>query len=198
MKRVFMVVVALLAAHLVTPEYSESQALVPRTGQTTSFATGDDGAVQAGVPFPVPRFTDNGDGTITDNLTGLIWLQNADCFGNRSWFQALNDANTLASGACGLTDGSQAGDWRLPNVRELHSLIHYGFFTPAVSNADGDAKWTTNGDAFNDLQSSSVYWSSTTVADSPDSAWSVGFGVGSVDFGSKSFSSRVVAVRGGL
>ncbi len=54
---------------------------VLKTGQTTTFATGDDGDYQAGVPVPNPRFTDNGDGTVTDNLTGLTWLKNASCLG---------------------------------------------------------------------------------------------------------------------
>ncbi|MBF0509695.1 MAG: DUF1566 domain-containing protein [Deltaproteobacteria bacterium] len=108
-------------------------AMVPRTGQTTSYAAGDDGALQVGVPWPSPRFTDNGDGTATDNLTGLIWLKNANCFGNQTWNQALADANALASGNCGLSDGSQSGDWRLPNINELRSVAdygHYGFALP--------------------------------------------------------------------
>ncbi len=54
---------------------------VPRTGQTTSYAVRDDGALQKGVAWPTPRFTDNNNGTITDNLTGLIWLKNANCIG---------------------------------------------------------------------------------------------------------------------
>jgi hypothetical protein len=59
-------------------------ALVEDTGQTTcwdingnpiSFSgTGMDGEIRAGVAWPTPRFTDNGDGTATDNLTGLTWL----------------------------------------------------------------------------------------------------------------------------
>src|SRR5215831_10404550 len=58
---------------------SATRAPVPRTGQTTSYAAGDDGALQKGVAWPTPRFTDNNNGTITDNLTGLIWLKNANC-----------------------------------------------------------------------------------------------------------------------
>ena len=76
--------------------------------------------------WPSPRFTDNGNGTVTDNLTGLIWLKNASCYGQMPWTNALNVANALASGSCGLTDGSIAGAWRLPNVREMQSLIDYG------------------------------------------------------------------------
>ncbi|HEY6999536.1 MAG TPA: hypothetical protein VH851_16480 [Candidatus Binatia bacterium] len=54
---------------------------VPRTGQTTSYATGDDGALRKGVVPPSPRFSDNANGTVIDNLTELIWLKDADCFG---------------------------------------------------------------------------------------------------------------------
>lgn len=88
---------------------------------------GDDGALGKGVAWSAAtRFTDNGDGTVTDKLTGLIWLKNAKCFGVKNWFDALAEAAGLASGTCGLSDGSSAGDWRLPSVRELSGL--YGFF----------------------------------------------------------------------
>ena len=73
--------------------------------------------MKKGVAWPNPRFKDNGNGTVTDNLTRLIWLKNANAFGLRTWEQALSDANALASGSAGLTDGSKAGDWRLPKTR---------------------------------------------------------------------------------
>jgi len=70
----------LQAAHAATIQ-------LPQTGQTgcwdingttvTCTGTGQDGDKLAGVPLPVPRFTDNSNGTVTDNLTGLIWLKNA-------------------------------------------------------------------------------------------------------------------------
>ncbi|MEJ2240301.1 MAG: hypothetical protein P8X82_18580, partial [Gemmatimonadales bacterium] len=73
---------------------------VPQTGQTRCWddsgsaiscaGTGQDGEYQTGVTVD-PRFADNGDGTVTDNLTGLIWLQNADCFWIRNWTDALSD-----------------------------------------------------------------------------------------------------------
>jgi hypothetical protein len=43
---------------------------VPKTGQTTAYVAGNDGYLEKGVAWPDPRFTDNGDGTVTDNLTG--------------------------------------------------------------------------------------------------------------------------------
>src|SRR5882724_6155830 len=97
-----------------TPPAWAQRARVPQTGQTTLYAEGDDGDIQAGVEWPNPRFKDMRDGTVKDNLTGLLWLQNVDCGGNnKPWLDALTFANTLASGLCGLRDGSVAGDWRL-------------------------------------------------------------------------------------
>ena len=45
-----------------------------------------------------PQSPDNSDGTVTDNLTRLIWLKNANCFGSKTWSEALSDCNSLASG----------------------------------------------------------------------------------------------------
>jgi len=144
---------------------------VPKTGQTTSYAPGDDGDLEKGVAWPTPRFIDNGNGTVTDNLTGLIWLKNANCFGKRTWTQALSDANTLNSGECGLGDGSSEGDWRLPNVRELQSLVDYGRYSPALPS----------GHPFTGVQSS-LYWSSTSFAPNTSYAWLVSLYDGYVGF----------------
>ena len=141
-------------------------AAVPQTGQTTSYATGDDGDLEKGVAWPSPRFTDNGDGTVTDNLTGLIWLRAANCFGTRDWATAVTDANGLASGSCGLSDSSSVGDWRLPSVRELQSLIDYSQFNPALPSAN----------PFSGEQPRH-YWSSTSYArylPTAPGAWTIG------------------------
>jgi hypothetical protein len=65
------------------------------TGQVISYDANtpkrDDGALQKGVECPTPRFTDRGDGTIKDNLTGLIWLKNANCLGRTTTWQAALD-----------------------------------------------------------------------------------------------------------
>jgi hypothetical protein len=159
---------------------------VPKTGQTASYATGDDGDLEKGVAWPPPRFTDNGNGAVTDNLTGLIWLKNANCFGARNWTQALSDANTLNSGECGLGDGSSEGDWRLPNVRELQSLIDYGRQTPALPS----------GHPFTGVQSS-LYWSSTTHATNTSYAWGVYMRCGHVHWDYKMRTRYVWPVRGG-
>jgi hypothetical protein len=129
------------------------------------------------------RFTDNGDGTVTDNLTALIWLKNAHCWGDQNWGNALTTSNALADGQCGLTDGSSAGDWRLPNVNELHSLIDLTQSNPALPS----------GHHFNGVQSGS-YWSSTADA---IGAKVVSLTNGDVSNYDKSNPSYVWPVRGG-
>ena len=63
---------------------------------------------------------------------------------------------------CGDTSnaGSNQTDWRLPNVKELHSLIDFKYFTPSLSNTAGTGQWSA-GNPFIAVQSS-YYWSSTS------------------------------------
>jgi len=169
----------------------------PKTGQTTTYATGDDGHLRTGAGEISPRFKDNNNGTITDLLTGLIWLKNANCFGVRTWTTALNDAITLANGACGLTDGSVASHWRLPNRHELRSLTHAGYLSPSLTNTAGTAQWTA-GAPFTNVQSNAyAYWSSTTYAGNTADAWFVYLFDGNVFTTNKASSHYVWPVRGG-
>ena len=132
----------------------------------------DDSKLRKGVLWPDPRFRDNGNGTVKDNLTGLIWLKNANCFGTRTWLQALTAANGLASPSCGLADGSNAGQWRLPNVRELLSLIDYDHASPAIPPLS----------PFTGVQNSVRYWSSTNVTNNAvNNAWDIDFDIGTVN-----------------
>jgi hypothetical protein len=175
---------------------SAAAAPVAKTGQTTSYVIGDDGYLEKGMAWPNPRFTDYGDGTVTDNLTGLIWLRNANCWGTQSWVNALIYANSLTSGSCGLSDGSQAGDWRLANVRELQSLFHYGgVHDPPVPNAAGTGQWT-EGNPFTGIQSD-YYWSSTTHAVYSDAVWGLHLYDGHGEAHNKALLSYVWPVRGG-
>ena len=111
----------------VIPVIKKMFAPVPKTGQTASYTTGDDGDLEIGMSWPTPRLTDNQNGSVTDNLTGLVWMKNANCFENQIWETAIIDCNTLAHGSCGLSDGSASGDWRLPNIKELLSLTSYEY-----------------------------------------------------------------------
>ena len=147
--------------------------------------TGQDGESQAGVSVS-PRFADNGDGTVKDNLTGLIWLTESKCFGLRSWTNALSDANGLADPACSLSDGSVAGDWRLPNVRELQSLLDFDQVSPALPSDH----------PFSGVPSSK-YWSSTTHVNVPSIAWGVNLSIGGVVTAGKTDSADLWPVRGG-
>ncbi len=166
---------------------------IPKTGQTTSFAAGDDGDLEKGIAWPSPRFTDNNNGTVTDNLTGLIWLKDANCFGTGTWSQALISSNSLSSGSCGLTDGSSAGAWRLPNRKELKSLVDAERINPALPNGHpfSNVQSTVNG-------SSSCYWSSTTYPISASYDWGFTMGDGHMDvFHGKTGSGYIWPVRDG-
>jgi hypothetical protein len=164
---------------------STLSAPVPKTGQTTSYATGDDGDLELGVAWPSPRFITGTTGVVTDTLTGLIWLEPANCFDQRTWEQALTDTNTLNSGECGLNDGSVEGDWRLPNLRELQSLIDYGHIQPALP--DGHP-FTVPADG---------HWTSTTCADPTSDAWALDLYAGNLARNSKTRTYYVWPVRGG-
>jgi len=165
---------------------------IPKTWQWYSQGTRDDGDLEIGVMWPNPRFTDNNNGTITDNLTGLIWLKNANCFGQQTWSDALETCNSFSAGFCGLTDGSTAGDWRLPNVKELTSLIHYGFVEPALPCTAGPCHWE-EGDPFTNVQRD-YYWSSTAVASVP-LAWYVNMDVGDTNYNYMTYTYLVWPVR---
>lgn len=199
-------------------------ALVPNTGQKTSYDTNnpqrDDGALQKGVAWPDPRFTKNVNadqddglgggiagngicdgtevcnGTITDHLTGLIWLANANCANAlRNWQTALSDVvslnttGTMNGNGCG--DSSNAGgfqnDWRLPNRNELASLLDLGHAYPALPT----------GHSFTNFQAA-IYWSSTTFAGSSIEACVVNFYEGVIAWIAKGVNFNfVIAVRGG-
>ena len=164
----------------------QSMAFVPQTGQILSYAGGDDGALQKGVVCDEPRFTDNGDGTVSDNCTGLIWLRDANCFTPRTWSEALSDSNTLGDGHCGLTDGSSAGNWRLPNIRELLSIIDFSRINPALP-----AGYPFINVVFSD------YWASTTYADDTSRAWRICMHCAHTETDWKTDHHYVWPVRGG-
>jgi len=144
------------------------------------------------------RFTDNNNGTVTDTRTGLIWLKNANPSGFKSWADAGTYCASLANGQAGLTDGSTAGQWRLPTVQELEGI---GTDPPTTYCLDGSCNypsvtWTKPGTPFTGVQSG-YYWSSTVYAGIPSSAWDVSLDVGLVRYHNKSNYRYVWAVRGG-
>ncbi len=214
-KIVCMVLFPLVAVNIAAQEGWLS-APVEKTGQTACFTitgalidcsgTGQDGDMQAGVPHPTPRFSVNADGTVTDNLTGLTWLRDANCSGDMQWAEALEWANRLAdgctdcggeSGDCGLEDGSQPGEWHLPNIKELQSLVTLGYVGPALTNTAGDGQWS-DGDPFTgSLWGFNYYHSSTTDLGSTSKAFAWDIFNGTEFDWLKDRYERAWAVRGG-
>jgi hypothetical protein len=191
-----------------------SESLIPTTGQTSCWdaiynieiycsGTGQDGELQKGIAWPSPRFVDNGNGTITDALTGLMWTKDANLIKSRdvsfdtdgyetdgtlkdgrvSWQHALDYINKLNSEAyLGYTD------WRLPNVNELISTVYFQYDT-----LHGDYE-----DLFKKLGFTNMitfgYWSSTAHANY-NSPWSISNSI--FYYMNKDQWSGVWPVRGG-
>lgn len=166
---------------------------VLQTGQTETHGPGDDGAQQTGLALSTPRYIDNGDGTVTDPLTGLIWMSDTTCAGNLDWSSAVAYCNSLAAGSCSLQDDSEAGDWRLPTVREMRSLINLGYNGPALSNAAGNGQWTA-GDPFLTV-AAETYWTSTTTPQASSEAYSLSLMDGAGPIISKSSPLAIWPVR---
>jgi hypothetical protein len=160
---------------------------LPKTGQTVSYAMGDDGSIEAGIEWPTARFTDNGDGTVTDNLTGLMWLRDGGCF-RKNWSTALSTITDFKSNPRKYTCLGYTGsynDWRLPNVNELESLVNYG--------TSDTSKWL-NTQGFVNMKSSS-YWSSTTYQGSTTQAWMIKMNNGLESQSGKSNTLYLLPVR---
>lgn len=178
------------ATGLADPAYPAN---VWKTGQTTSYASGDDGALQRGVSWPSPRLTVNGDGTLTDNLTGLTWLQDVQCLSGFNWYDTLDRVATLNQGPAGLAcSGYTAAhtDWRLPNRQELLSLLDLG---------QAETSWPINSPfVHGEDVPSGRFWTSST--DPFFGNWFLGIDLGSDPAsGPGHFNSGYsgVAVRGG-
>ncbi len=149
------------------------------------------------------RYVDCGNGTVTDTVTGLIWLQNANCFGVQKYAAANQSAAALAQGACGLTDGSQSADWRLPTKTEWEATIARAVALgctsggagspPSLTNDPGTACLSVGPSAFSDV--SSVYWSSTSHANFPSAAYRASLSAGAVSSLGKNSAYFVWPVR---
>lgn len=145
------------------------------------------------------RFVACGNGTVTDTFTGLIYLADANCFGEQDWPTANTSAAELEHGDCGLTDGSRRGDWRLPTNDEWEQLVDPNCATPPKIAGNG----LTIGSCYSDEPwASSVqpdrYWSSRTYADSVrtyGNAWLASLALGSVGHSGKSNLRFVWPVR---
>ncbi len=129
---------------------------IPKTGQTNSYQLGDDGHLQTGVAWPEPRFTDNGDGTVRDNLTGLEWIKEPHNIPDNSsttlWSNSISFCRTLSF--------SGHDDWHLPNIKELETLMHSG--------EERSEEWLNSSETPFSTLKNSGYWSSTGYSFFPD------------------------------
>ncbi len=178
-----------------------------RTGQTLCYNTagavitcagsGQDGASLKGLTI---SFIDNGDGTITDTRTGLMWEKLGDDGSIHdqdtiyTWSAAVSGKVATLNGGGGFAGHT---DWRLPNIHELQSLVNYGALSPALhapftAGCMGGCAATACS-----CSQASTYWSSTTYQNFPSAAWYVSFFDGLVLGDDKTNGYYVRAVRGG-
>jgi hypothetical protein len=189
---------------------------LPATGQTTSYlsnrndgitapvAVADDGALQAGATL---SYTDNGDGTITDNVTGLMWEKKGDNGGlhdkdNGYPWSGLGNQETIWDwlddvNAEGGTGFAGHGDWRIPNAKEMQSLVNYQNAAPMTSTPFHSGCVAGATVLTGSCTVSTAYWSSTTWRRSTGMAWGASFYEGLLTPSDKSSGLRVRAVRGG-
>jgi hypothetical protein len=129
--------------------------------------------VTAGAPN-LESYSNNGDGTVTDNITGLTWQQ-AVPSAAYTWANAVAYCPTLTLAG--------HNDWRLPSAVELMSIVDLGQLSPSI-----------NGTYFPSTPSN-YFWSSSPVAGSPSYAWLVDFTNGFTDNFVISFTIDVRCVR---
>jgi hypothetical protein len=142
--------------------------------------SGQDGEFRTGEPWPEPRFEPQGEDLVLDRLTGLVWPRLASV-GDfpMSWTEALDAvADMNRENAYG------HADWRLPNRRELLSVVSLDHHRPALPP----------GHPFTVQQT--WYWTSTTASRAPGYAWHVHLEGGRMFYGDKTRDAMVWPVRG--
>jgi hypothetical protein len=134
------------------------------------------------------RFTDHGDGTLTDSTSGLTWKR---CSEGQTWDGATctgsatkHDRREALDLAKGATDAGH-DDWRVPSLDELASLVDKACAHPALDLS-----------TFPDTPAG-VFWSSTRDATNPAYAWYVHFHDGHAAKGHQSRGAHVRLVRSG-
>ncbi len=172
------------------PEKVKGSVNLPQTGQTGTYGVDDDGALKKGAPWPEPRFTDNMNETLTDNLTGLIWAKEARNSGSlicpsdelKNWKDVLDHV------AC-LNEKKYLGynNWRMPDVNELASLIN--------TDCEDSSVWLASQGFKNIVME--FYWTSSSYEDRPGNSWVVNLEYGHVVAGRKEKEYYIFPVRGG-
>jgi hypothetical protein len=158
--------------------------------------SGQDGDLQKGL---ARSFTDNGDGTITDTQTGLVWEKLSDDGSIHDWNDTYTWAAAFTSKIAALNSATFAGhnDWRVPNVNELQSINNYGANNPSVDSVFNSGCVPACSSTLCSCTVPSQYWSSTNSQGTPSDAYVVVFDEGNVVAEIKSINYSVRAVRGG-
>ena len=123
---------------------------------TTYIDTRQDGPCQNLLGVGSERYVDCGNGTVLDLATGLIWVADPSCL-SLPFALAIQGTSSFADGFCGLTDGSQPGDWRLPTPAGIKS-------PPALTNTTGGDCLSAGPSPFSD-DVEDFYWSATANLD---------------------------------
>jgi len=159
------------------------QCRLPVTGQTTSYQPGDDGAYQSGAGFNFEKLDIGGDSVTIDHNTGLMWASDGSAAGG-NWLQQTGWSAAISY--CDSLVFAGYGDWRLPNAKELQSIVDFGTQFPSVSTTAFPSTANT------------FYWSSTTRYNYTSDAGAVSFSNGQFDYKSKTSDYHYLrAVRGG-
>lgn len=141
---------------------------------------------------PDSRYTDNGSGTITDNVTGLMWMQCPEGVGTTTtvcdtgsaaaytWQGALTQAQSV-----NVSGFATYRDWRLPSIKELKSLTETACYEPSINAAlfPATPSWG--------------FWSASPIASNTSYAWILGFHSGNAGWGGKGDAYYVHLVRAG-
>ncbi len=145
------------------------------------------------------RYVDCGNGTVTDSVTGLVWLKQSNCLSSADWEAAKKAVAGLKNGDCMLTDGSSPGDWRLPTNKEwettMEKALEMGCSGPILTNDAGTACISAGPSSFTGVEAD-YYWSSTTL-EGQDRAYFGDIDHGHLLNGALTTSLRVWPVRGG-
>ena len=143
---------------------------LPKSGQVESFISQDDGFIRAGQQWPDERFTQDGE-TMIDNLTNLRWLKDGICAsGGPGGIKYANisiqiaNFNAAPSDYCPNFEEAHKGDWRLPTIVELMSLMHVA---PNVATKEC-GEWLIF-EGFSNIVNE--YWTSTLDAKDTNYAW---------------------------
>jgi hypothetical protein len=160
-----------------------------KTGQKISYGIGDDGDLERGVSWPNPRFTDKSNGTVVDNLTGLMWTKDTNAPGPsectpgtyKTWEETLNFLKCL-----NIHNFLGYNDWRMPNKNELQSLLDYSNYNPALQS----------GHPFTNFPIT-PFWSSTTCTWNTSYVDVLSYGWGGIFEHKKNNNLSVWPVRSG-